>query len=550
MQARYSAGDFVYGSSRAVTPADMSIFTRQRAAVAQASPAPVVAGFKVPRIPHDKKWQRRGLYALLAALCFLYSFFMLLLPMQLKVPFALPLILMVLFVVWALPTSHKAPGRVAERLFWAYSITLLLWPNYLAIALPGLPWITAARLLATPMVLIILIHASTSLPFKQTMRERLATIRPLWILVAIFAVTQIVSVVVSSQPFLTLNRVWNNQVMWTGMFFAAVWVLRSPRSIERWFIAYVIMIFILGVLGVWEAQWQQVLWANSVPSIFQIRDPNVQKILGGSFRLTGQYRVQTTATTPLSFAELLAMAVPFLLYLMHKYPRLWVILGCLIIEGLIIYGLIQADARLGFVGLLVGHLLYLLFYVIDRRRQDPKSLVGAALVVAFPVVIVLCTLAVLFIGRIRVRVLGSGQHSYSNDARIDQMNAAFERIWGSPLFGFGAGEGGGKLGFTNPGGELTIDSYYIATLMDYGFVGFFVYYGMIVYAISVCAKISMTAATSDIRRLSAAIGIFLAEFFVIKSVLAQEANHPIAFVMLGAVAAVASSGKPLGASRA
>lgn len=518
----------------------MNIFTRQKAATVPASPAvPVMTGFAVPRLSRDKKWQRRGLYALLAALCFIYSFFMLILPMQLKVPFFLPLIMMALFVVWALPTGLKAPGRLAERLFWAYSITLLLWPNYLAIALPGLPWITASRLLATPMVFIILIHASTSLPFKQTMRERLATIRPLWILVTIFAVIQVVSLVASPQPFLTLNRVFNNQVMWTGMFFATVWVLRSLRSIERWIIAYVIMIAILGLLAVWEAQWQQVLWANSVPSIFQIDDPSIERILAGSYRLTGQYRVQTTATTPLSFAELMALAVPFLLYLMDKYPRLWVILGCLFIDGLIIYGLIQADARLGFVGMLVGHFLYLFYYVFNRRRQHPKSLVGAALVVALPVLVLIGVLVVLFVGRVRVRVLGSGQHEWSNQARLDQTAAAFEKIWASPVFGFGSGEGGPRLGFVNGEGVLTIDSYYLMILMDYGFVGFAVFYGMLVYAIVVCSKLAINSPIADARRIAAAIAIFTAEFLVIKSVLAQEANHPLAFIMLGAVATVA-----------
>jgi hypothetical protein len=49
----------------------------------------------------------------------------------------------------------------------------------------------------------------------------------------------------------------------------------------------------------------------------------------------------------------------------------------------------------------------------------------------------------------------------------------------------------------------------------------------------------MSAAAADIRRLSAATGIFLAEFLIIKSVLAQEANHPLAFIMLGVVATLA-----------
>ncbi len=505
-----------------------------------------MTGFALPRLPQQDKWKRRGFYALLALLCFIYSFFMLLMPMQLKVPLSLPLIGILGLVIWALPTSQKVPGKLAERLFWSYSFTLLLWPDYLAIAIPGLPWITAARLLAAPLMLVILVHASTSEVFKQIMNDRLAAVRPLWIMVTVFAIIQIVSISVSSQPFFTLNRVFNNQVMWTGMFFAAIWVLRTADRLERWIIAYVVMIFILGLLAIWEARLGHVIWANSVPSIFQIDDANVQKILGGSYRLTGQYRVQTTATTPLSFAEAMAMAVPFLLYLMHKYPRPSVIVACLVVEGLIIYGLIQADARLGFVGMLVGHLLYLLYFAIDRWRSSPSSLSGAALLMAFPAIIFCAAMAVLFVGRIRVRVLGGGQHQWSDDARYDQMAAAFERIWASPVIGFGAGEGAAKLGFYSPGGELTIDSHYLLALMDYGIVGFLSFYATLIYATYLCGKIALTSTDADTRRLSAATGVFLTQFLVIKSVLAQEANHPLVFVMLGAVATLvyASRQKP------
>lgn len=523
----------------------MNIFARTKAPVVApvTAPVPIMTGFKVPRLPREKKWVRRGLYALLAVLCFVYSFFMLLLPMQLKVPFAFPLILMVMLIVWALPTTNHAPGPATARLFWAYTISLLLWPNYLAIALPGLPWITAARLFATPMLFIILVNASSSLPFKTTMRERLAPIKPLWILVAIFAVIQVVSVAAAPLPIPTFNRVFNNEVMWTGMFFAAIWVLGDEKRLERWIIGYVIMVFILGLMSVWEARLGRVIWANSVPAIFQIEDESVQRILSGSYRLTGQYRVQTTATTPLSFAELMVLSVPFILYLMTKYPRLWVICAGLLIEGLIIYGLIQADARLGFVGLIIGHVLYLFYFSISRWQYKPNSIVGAALVSSFPVMLVLVTLAVLFVGRIRVRVLGGGQHESSNEARIEQMHGAFDKIWSSPILGFGSGNGATRVGFTNGEGVVTIDSYYLMVLMDYGFVGFIVYYGMLIYAIYLCGKISLKAPSANTRALAAVIGIFTTEFLVIKSVLAQEANHPLAFVMLGAVATVAYSAK-------
>ena len=52
-----------------------------------------------------------------------------------------------------------------------------------------------------------------------------------------------------------------------------------------------------------------------------------------------------------------------------------------------------------------------------------------------------------------------------------------------PIFGFGADRAGDKVGFYSPGGQLTIDSYYLSILMDYGFLGFIVFYGLIICAI-------------------------------------------------------------------
>jgi hypothetical protein len=522
----------------------MSIFSRQRPATVPAiSAAPVMAGFAVPRLPHERKWKRRGLYALLAFLCFVYSFFVILLPRPLMVPMLFPFLFLIFFIVWALPVGQRHPGKAAERLFWCYTVTLLLWPNYLAVALPGLPWITAARLFAAPLALFLLVYASTSQPFRDIMRARLATVKPLWIMVTIFAVIQVVSVVMSPQPFMTLNRVFNNEVTWTGMFFAAVWVLRNPRSLERWIIAYVLMTFVLGVMAIREQQLERLLWAHSIPSFLQIEDEAVQRILQGSRRLTGQYRVKTTATTPLGFAELLALAVPFLLYLINKYPKLWVIIGCLTVDALILNSLISADARLGFVGAILGHFLYLLYYSYDRWKNRPNDLMGVVLILAFPVFLTLGVLVVLFVGRVRVRVIGGGQHTYSNQARIDQAQMAFEKIWSSPAFGFGSGQGAERLGFANGAGTITVDSYFLAILMDYGFIGFIAFYGMLLYAIKVCVKLAMSSPEAETRRLGAVIAIFMTEFLVIKSVLAQEANHPLAFILLGAVATIAYSAK-------
>ena len=75
--------------------------------------------------------------------------------------------------------------------------------------------------------------------------------------------------------------------------------------------------------------------------------------------------------------------------------------------------------------------------------------------------------------------------------------------------------------------------------MDYAIFGFLVFYGMLAYAIVLSVSLAFRSSAQMVRRLSAALGIFLIQFVVIKMVLSQEANHPLVFIALGSLATVA-----------
>ena len=50
----------------------------------------------------------------------------------------IPIVLLALVAVWALPDVKTAPTGALYGLSFAFVIVLFLWPNYLAVALPGL----------------------------------------------------------------------------------------------------------------------------------------------------------------------------------------------------------------------------------------------------------------------------------------------------------------------------------------------------------------------------------------------------------------------------
>src|SRR3546814_19920121 len=72
--------------------------------------------------------------------------------------FRSPVIALGLLVIWALPETDWAPTKTLAWLLIAFLIALPLWPNYLAIALPGMPWITLLRIIGAPMILLLLIE--------------------------------------------------------------------------------------------------------------------------------------------------------------------------------------------------------------------------------------------------------------------------------------------------------------------------------------------------------------------------------------------------------
>lgn len=520
-----------------------AMFRRSAPSVSGDASATLMPGYLRSK-DEDSRWRRPIRYALTFWAIVFYGFFILLIPRQLMLLFLMPVLILFAMVVWAMPVTNKAPPKTVETLFWLYFGSLFLWPNYLAITIPGLPWITIARLLGVPLMMLLIWCASTSQPFKDQMRRGREAMPAMVYMVFAFSILQFISIGFSDSVFVTINRVFNNMLTWTVIFFAAIWVFRDPGKIHKWIIGYLVMTAILCLMAIAESYNGGVLWAKSLPGFLKPDDPLVDQILAGSYRLTGQYRVQATQTTPLSLAEMLALAIPLMFYVADKYRTFWVIVGVLALEALIITTLLLADARLGFVALLLGHLLALLYFGLRQWRASRASLIGPAITMLYPMMLLAVILAVAFVGRIRVRVLGSGQHQGSNDAREEQTRLAFQKIWESPLFGFGADRGGEKLGYFSPGGQLTIDSYYLSILMDYGFIGFFLFYGMFVYGMVKAIRAIRSNIDPQVRVLYAVFGIFLAEFLVIKSVLSQAANHPLIFMAFGALVALAAADRP------
>lgn len=86
----------------------------------------------------------------------------------------------------------------------------------------------------------------------------------------------------------------------------------------------------------------------------------------------------------------------------------------------------------------------------------------------------------------------------------------------------------------NGAGELTVDTYYLSVMLDFGLLALPVFILMFGLPIWFGFK-SHTKATSQEATLVAPLAIGLFNFTVIKSVLSSEGNMPLAFIMLGCI---------------
>lgn len=507
---------------------------RRAPKTAPAGPTPaILPGYEKDRDNPRSRKLRRIRYVGVTFGAFIYAFLYVLLPPAFLSILLLPLAILTLFVIWALPVSNFAPPKALTVCFWLFFTTMYLWPNYLALALPGLPWITVARLFGGPMLAILLICASASKPFRERMAELLNAEPWIWKFVAAFAVVQLVSIFFSGNPYQTVNRVISQQIIWTGVFFASVWVFQKPEKIVLWGRLLIAIAVFVSIIGEIEAQYQMVLWANSIPSFLQIEDPAVQRVLAGTSR-NGIYRIVSTSMNPLNLAEFLALTTPFILHELRTAKTALMRFALVAIDVLVIHAIILTDSRLGLVGALATHAVYGLIWMGQKWRSERGTLIGPAVTIAYPALLAALAVVVLAVPRLRVSILGGGRQQSSNDAREAQFDMMPDVFIQRPIFGYGSGEGGARLGYVNAGGQGTIDSYLLSIILDYGMVGFICFYGLIIGGIAAAVKLALSR-DDRYSSLGIPIALFMLALLLIRFVLSNEFNLPLMFMMLGAI---------------
>jgi hypothetical protein len=479
------------------------------------------------------------LFPALFFFCFLYGFYFALTAPFLMIPFAVPVLLLAGFAIWALPDAPRAPTFAIEVLFAAYFISRILWPDYLAIAPKGLPWINALRITAFPLLFMLMICLSVSQKLRTTIYETATSIKPMWYmilgLIGIQILTIPISPVIGGATQITVLVLVQNFMM----FFIACAIFRRVEYVERYWGLLCAMAVPIVILTAVEYGERHTLWMNTIPKFLLVPDDNVARILSPEFR-TGTliYRAKGPYRTALVLAEYLCLLTPFFIHFgMTLKSSLLRVASFAMIPACFI-AIRMTDSRLGLVGMLICILLYSCFWAVDRWRRSPHNLFNTAVLFSYPATFIAVVIAIFASNRMSTMLLGGGSTAGSTAARNSQVEMAIDALLRRPI-GYGPGQSGQAMGF-GEGEFVTVDNYFISVALDLGVLGVIFWYGTFLTGLITGGRFWLATAYAERReaKLLAPLLISLAAFVVIKWVHGQGDLHSIQFMQLGMLAAL------------
>jgi O-antigen ligase len=205
--------------------------------------------------------------------------------------------------------------------------------------------------------------------------------------------------------------------------------------------------------------------------------------------------------------------------------------------ALLFFVVLKTDSRLAFIGFCSTVVLYSFVSALSWWRRDRNSIAAGLVFWSYPAVAgAFLTLSILW-HRLEVMIWGGGAQQSSTGARKLMYQSGLPMVLNNPI-GHGMGQGAVTLGYYNPDGFLTIDTYYLAVALEYGLLGFIAYYLIFILAAWRGAKLgAQNMSDPDISYLLP-IAIAFVNFLISKSVFSQQENHPLVFILLGMASAL------------
>jgi hypothetical protein len=477
-------------------------------------------------------------YAGLVFVAAFYGLMTSILPLQFLAIPLVPVLIMGGIILWMLPDRGGIHYDLMAKLMLLYVGFSISWPFYVAFDAPGLPWITPTRVFVGMLALVFLLNLAMSAELRSTINSVMKAVPDTRRLFWFYCLLTAISLVFSPHPINSLTRFINNQIYWTMMFVVAMLLASREGFVIRLSRVLVVTLIFVSLLGLYEASIQEVFWMSRLPSFLSV-DPTLLATFADAQNRAGTsiYRVRGTMGVSLYYAEYLALVFPLLLHFIFRKQAFYKTLLLLLGGVAVACNMYLTNARSSMVGLIVAMVAYAFYNAFRAWRQRPNSILSAASFFAFPAAVGLLFTLMLTWNRLRVMTIGGGQHQASSEARNAQWTMGIPKAMTHP-FGHGTAQSGEALGFTNAAGEVTVDSYFLTVLLEYGWLGMVTFILLLASTVWLGFLLYQTAQTKE-EQLAGPLSIGMLNILIVKSVLSSEINLPIAFIMAGCLVGLA-----------
>jgi hypothetical protein len=480
------------------------------------------------------RWQRTFNILSRILLAAGYGVLVVILPPTMLYLLALPIIAMLLITLWMLPDRATFPLGAIETVFPIYIVLNNFWPIYIAISLPGLPWLTPTRIVLFVQTFLLVLSFSTSRELRQHIGNVVKGSSWFWISFLVWEAMQLITLPLAENVGYCLKIFTDNQLSMAGVLFISC-VLFTKRGWANWVAnAVIVMAIIISLDGFVELHLGYPPWAYHIPSFMRVDEGIMNTVLGSQSRTAdGLYRVHGPFTLSLVFAEFLALCTPFIVHAI--VTKRGVIQRALLFLALVlvIAAIVVSQSRLGLVGVMIAFMLYPLIWAYRIWRSGRGGMLGPALLFAAPAAVMLMLAVVLSSHTMTTRVFGGGAQAASDESRREQLQMAWPKVLHNPI-GYGLNSSGGVLGFTNPAGYVTIDNGWISMLLDLGVPGAIAFLSLLLATIRQGVLVYLRTNESELS-LAGPATIAVVIFVVIRWVLSQDNNFPFEFMLIAMI---------------
>lgn len=429
------------------------------------------------------KFSRRAWFPVFI-LCyvFLVSAAMIFRPM-LALLLLLPLIV-VLF--WLAPSVRSYPRKLLLVLFFFWLMMSFLWPPYLALNLPGFPSIDPSRIALMSLIVVWLFYIINSSSLKQNVLLVYNNNVILLKLLLLLVLSRIFSVFFSEVPFQSLFYFIKDLVEVFLPVLILISILSRRKNLEQFFFVLAVVGAVIICISVMELLINKNIFLLYLPSGFVVSSEFIEQSLKETVR-RGEVRVKGPFTHPLLLAQFLVVMLPIYAYFLYAHSKKVVRVISFVLILLSILVLYKTGARSAFVGIaaeiIVALILYLKWVVVTKKA----SVLGWLVIISYPVFILLGFF--IFYLTIDFFVGQTAGEVSSTNARFIMWEKGLSIIMDSPVFGFGSGSAGYVLNFIGGSGFLTIDSYYLSILLNYGYLGLLLFVGYFILVFYLALKL-------------------------------------------------------------